>query len=223
MTGKQWMGRLLGLVALVAITTTGAIALSENAEAAIEMFSPAYVPLSIEEKFRRAELPCKRPFGSSSGCETIARLSSSASAWDKANNTSYINIEYLSLLSEEHKNREAYVHKELKPKAEVLKIGLILAFALHLVGVAMYGIPLLAMPFDSRGNQGITGWAKRAARLAPLKQTTKEALHSRKLRQTHDEFKVMKDLYDNGLITEDVFLQRKAQIKARLAGNDVPV
>lgn len=216
LTGKQWTARWLGLVAVVVTTTTGAFALAEHAESVVEAFSPVYVPLSIEEKFRRAELPCKPPSGSSSGCQTIAELSPAASGWDRSNNDSDIRIEFLSLLLEEQKNRETYVERELKPKVEILKLGLALAYALHLLGVAMYAIPLLLVGVESRRNQGTSSWVRRVAQLAPLRQLARDALRTRKLRQAHVEFKVLKELYDNGLITEAVFLQKKEDMKDRL-------
>lgn len=87
----------------------------------------------------------------------------------------------------------------------------------QMAGIAMYTIPLLVIAFDARRYQGISAWVKRGALVAPLRQTAPDALHTRKLRQAHDEFKVLKELFDNGLITEDVFLQRKDQMKDRLA------
>lgn len=97
------------------------------------------------------------------------------------------------------------------------------------VFVVLYGMaemyPLLLMTTFLRdeefGNaRHKLGKMKRSVPFPPS-PNIKEMNAGRKLRQAEADFVTLKNLYDNGLITEEIFSQRKADLKAALSNNEI--
>lgn len=219
MTGKGLLAKWLWL----AVFVVGAIAthavVYTKAFLIAETFGPRYVLPTTEEVYESAGIPCERPPGATTGCQELSKASTSGSAWDVAMAESKYKSVFLSLWGAEARHREAFEQKEVQPAAEALQTTFHIAFGVLYAGVSLYFLALLRKTFDAQHRQAFGYRLRKLIRAAQLRGTFEGLSGGRKLRQAQNEFLVVKSLYENGLITEAMFLQRKDELKARLGSN----
>lgn len=219
MTGKRLLAKWLWL----AVFVVGAIAthavVHTKAFLIAETIGPQYVPPTTEEVYESAGIPCERPPGATTGCQELAKPSTSGSAWDRAMAESEYKSVFLSLWGAEARRKEAFEQKEVQPTAEALRTTFYIVFGVLYAGISLYFLALLKKTFDAQHRQVFGHRLRKLIRAEQLRGTFEGLSGGRKLRQAQNEFFVVKNLYENGLITEAMFLQRKDEIKTRLGSN----
>lgn len=206
MTGKSLLKRWAYLTIFVVCAGAGLKLWLESAEAIAERLVPAYVPMSAEDVFKAAELPCNRPPGAASGCLNAQPPNSTDSMYVQIQGRSQFIVESLSLRAVNLRHQRDYKDRVIAPKAKSLVIGGQVSFGFLYVAAALYLILLLKDTFVV---------LRRVVVLPPV-FTGRGRAGSWTLSRAQREFATLKSLYDNGLITEAAFLKRKQDLVARL-------
>jgi hypothetical protein len=126
------------------------------------------------------------------------------------------------LLAFGHKvHRDAFVKAEVAPRIGEVKNFLAWAFGIAYLTVGLFALLAFRKWFTSEllpiARRGL-GKIKDAA---SIPHDLGEFNANRKLRQAESDFLTVKNLYDNGLITEEMLLQRKAELTAVLDSNQL--
>lgn len=127
-----------------------------------------------------------------------------------------------SLIADGHRiHREEFVSSEVKPHIDSTEtiIEWVFDIAYAIIGLFVLLIFLKWFVFKIQPLAGrVFGKMCAATRLS---QNLKDIYANRKLRQAEKDFLTVKNLYDNGLITEEMFLKRKDDLMAVLGGNGI--
>lgn len=234
MTLKGMLVRLFLLAAGFMCALFVQYTLDRNVNNIAERLAPQYVPLTEEEVYMQANLPCIRPAGASVGCTrpVIQKPSSvdpvADGTWD-----SYVRLRVAqvdqklydldqqrldtSLALPEAKHRSEFRQKEIEPRIDNLTMAFKIGFSLLYAGIVLYTILVMWKWYATQGRLAIGQGMGKLNEVAALKGMAA----NRKLRQAENDFSTLKNLYENGLITEEMFLQRKDQLKSILGSNEV--
>lgn len=89
--------------------------------------------------------------------------------------------------------------------------------------LAMYPLSVITKFVRDEGVENARHNLRKIKESVPLPPThnIKGLNAERKLRQAEADFVSLKNLHDNGLITDEMFSQRKAKLKAALASNEI--
>lgn len=197
---------LLGAVAVMGATVFDA-ALKEVA-ATVEKESPPYVAVSDAEAVRLDFERCTH-YGEFE-LELIRRRSSCEEFFSQP-------IEQIAEVSQNH-HRQAYYRdvdyrvntrdSELRTRRETFFVGLLIV-----AGVA------LLLWFISSVMPRFVAAGKAVRQRAPSFSDLKAMGENRKVRKAESEFATLKNLYENGLISQEMFEKRKDELKAALSSN----
>jgi hypothetical protein len=158
-----------------------------------ERFAPRYTALTQEQARVNALRACKADY--------YRRFRDSCSEVDQ----DYVNIEVV-------RDRQNYEREHIEPKLAYGENGAIaVCFAFAAVAIWFFWQWLRMQRFPR-----MLG-ARRAIGTIATMAKVDERLESRRMQKANADFQTLKDLFDNGLITEDDFLARKAALASSLA------
>jgi hypothetical protein len=124
-------------------------------------------------------------------------------------------------------NRASFFQSEVAPRIKPTENYIDIAFACGYAVLAMILVFAFTRWLKFEGvpamRQNLESMKESVPSLPPLPPLPNiKALNAgRKLRQAEKEFETLKNLHDNGLITDEMFLKRKAELKASLGGNEM--
>jgi uncharacterized membrane protein len=113
--------------------------------------------------------------------------------------------------------RWVFENNEVEPHVDSVKNGINLVFGILYAGLALLTGRTLFTWFVTEPVPAILRMMSKVKVALPVAMHVKEMKTSRKLRRTENDFTTLKNLFDNGLITEEVFLKRKDELKAVLS------
>lgn len=204
MTLKDLLGRLF----LATVCLTGAIAahvyLYGIAVEQAKQSAPSFVPLTEKEALDGAVASCK---GDSELPHLLALNGSNCEQLMARDGKSLLAAQYFS-------HRRAYEQEHVEPRAEELRNRHHVFFGAVYVVIALFVLRAILKWFTAQVLPAIRSRAKRLKEAVPI-------LANLKLHQAENDFATVKNLYENGLITEEMFLKRKAELRAALGENEL--
>lgn len=106
--------------------------------------------------------------------------------------------------------------KELDPVAKELPKKFDLAFQVLYGLLALYALSALTRWFMGDGIRAMGAGLGRLKESVPIFCDFKSMAYKKKLRQAEKDFSTLKNLYENKLITEEMYLRRRGDLKAVL-------
>lgn len=216
-----WAAVVIG--GLVGLWVTATIYSGEVAA----LSAPAYIPLPEEEVFKQAGVECIRPAAASSGCvqPTIAREVTTGSAIEDYPNYKAAKAEQLLLNIQLSKVRDPheseYWEKEIRPRAETFEIAVAIMLSAVGILVLLYAGRAFVTWYSARRGEGGTQAAETFKGVGDVVQAVKSQATSRKMRSAEREYRTLKNLHDNGLISDEKFDKRKNELRSIL--EDAPL
>jgi len=213
---------IISAVALFSIVCFYSIAEDKSYDIA-EAMAPPYEEPADEEVFAAANVECTRPAGAISGCTVpvIKRAASGDYISDylrkRAEKYESIGI-YRRIDDERQRRRLPYYEKEIAPRIEKIEIAAIVVSVLTGALVIAYALLILRNWFRIRGSSRLAT-AIRIVVDSKLLPDFHGAAGSRKLHRAQSDFLALKNLFDNGLISESTFNRRKTDISASVEGS----
>lgn len=189
---RRWI-----LLALIAAVVSGvAMAALLNRDAIARMLAPEYVPLP-DEKARQIA--------------SHERTACDARYYWPGSSSQYCNRDYFQFAKDSHRREYDW---EISKRASEVKdfVENSLAVALTILGLAAFWA--LCRALYTRLSPAMRAGTRLAT--SSLEGGVSEVLQRRRFSKAEKDFQTLKSLYDNGLITEDVFNQRKALLSQTL-------
>lgn len=87
--------------------------------------------------------------------------------------------------------------------------------------LAIYPLSVITNFLKAEGMENARHNLGKMKEIAPSAPNTKGLTAGLKLRQAQSDFVTLKNLHDNGLITDEMFAQRKDELKAALGSNEI--
>lgn len=184
-----------------------------------------YIPLTSEEVYRLARVPCVRPKGADAGCERprvqLAQLTGDVLLDSHLRQLadSQDRIIDLTLAGPQAAHRREWEEREIAPVAK--KIGLwadIIGGTFGLV-IFLYAMTVIWTWLASQGFARIGQTAQLVADSGSKLLDLKGKAESRKLQELERDFLALKTLFDNGIISEEDYTERKARFSAAYERN----
>lgn len=179
---RRWL-----LLALIAVVVTGVLVAGQlNSDSIARMLAPEFVPLSeqqVKERAEGARASCgSRPYWMAERCD----------------------LDYVRLAREGHLAAYEY---DISGRAREVRSTLegTLAGALALLGLA--ALWALCRALYTKFAPVVRAGTRLAT--SSLDGGVSEVMQRRRFNKAEKDFQTLKSLYENGLITEDVFNQRK--------------
>jgi len=199
MTGRALFSRCAFLTFCLIFAGALHLTLSLNANDIAKPFVQAYVPLDKKQAIKQAVNNCEK----SAGFQFALVDCSIPSKED--------------ILMQISRHREAYEYGELQPVVKNVRNVTDFALGSVYAALALGALWALIRWFGSNI------WPKLAKSAGPLRTSLLRASlnlsergAARRLRRAEEEFRTLKSLRDEGLITEDVFVARKNKLKAAI-------
>lgn len=193
-------------------------AIVEQGSPVAELMAPEYVPLPAEEVFRLANLECVRPPGAKTGCvyPDEGEPEVTGDVLQDLGNEQLAKAERLGLAIRlnrpEDSNRNRYYENEIRPRHDqlILWAGIVLGIASLLV-VARTLVITREWSNTREPLSVDIEWRKFVPET--LGAGLRDAAASRKLRRIDSDLKALKSLRDNGVISDEVFEERKNALR----------
>jgi hypothetical protein len=197
MTGKGLFSKLAGLAVVLLCAGALHLAISLMAEDIARIFVPIYSPIGKEEAKELAVKTCQS--------DSNYRYS-----WQPYKDCSMPSKEDITMQIQGHERD--YKNYTLGPVKEIVLN--VTNFVIGTMYAAVSVIGLWAIKTWFVANL----WPKISGLLRPLHRTLNlsEMSATRRLRRVEAEFRTLKSLRDDGLITEEVFVSRKNKLKAAI-------
>lgn len=87
--------------------------------------------------------------------------------------------------------------------------------------LAMYPLSVITNFLKAEGMDNARNNLGKMKEVAPSAPNIKGLTAGRKLRQAETDFVTLKNLHENGLITDEMFAKRKEDLKAALGNNEI--
>lgn len=196
MTGKNLFSRLTWLGGILLCAGALHIALTLNNEGIARLFLGAYVPLAKESAISRAVEFCNRE--------------SMSWPWPSQKNCSLPSDSDIAM--ELRKHEENYKYYVVSPAKEIVRD--VTNFALG----SVYAILFIASLWMLIKWFAANLWPKISGLAGTLHRSINwtEMGAARRLRRAEEEFRTLKNLRDEGLIAEEVFVARKDRLRAAI-------
>lgn len=189
-----------------------------------ERMAPQYVPLTEEEVYERARIACIRPLGATSGCTfpTVTEAPSDGTAEGEYIRSELIStrnmIVALGFQIPKAEHRKEFTQREIAPRVDGLRTKLDWCLGVISAAISLYAVAVFWKWFSTNGRRSLSQG------LEHLKRTPgnfRGLFASRKLRRTESEFLTIKNLHENGLISDEIFAKRKADLRSAIEENSL--
>ncbi|WP_139089383.1 hypothetical protein [Janthinobacterium lividum] len=209
MTSKKLLISWFFLAVVAALgTVTHGVMMKEVPEIAAKE-APKYLPLTDLEAIKEALASCNKD---------VYQLADLAMAGGTCG-SAYANpsARLVELSQESHKTR--FYWKEIRPRVENLENGLNTNFTRLIVIVLLVAMVVFIIWCKSTLFSFVVQGRIKLRGLSFLDLKSKGP--NRRVRQAESEFITIKNLHDNGLISDEMFLKRKEELQAALIRNEV--
>lgn len=192
-------------------------ALLEHVPAIARHYAPPYVPLVKEEANKRATETYK---ASTTNCDNPSDYMGEYLCKMRLTPSAPESVEQLER-KEYESHRWLYTQREILPLQEKLETATRLGFGMLYFIIAISALILTWRSFKSSRLPGLFGRIQDRRRSVRFRSNLKDVLAGHRLRNAEDEFRALKNLHDNGLITDDMFAMRKEELRMKLDGNEI--
>ena len=169
------------------------VALSLNAYSIATPLVKAYVPLTKEAATKQTTEACDR---------SLRRYNEDCSTPSES-----------SVLTWMERDKTNYEYQEVHPVARRVRDATDIAFGMVYAALALGAIWAFKSWF------GVNVWPRLVSLVGPLRASLNlsETRATRRLRRAQEEFRTLKSLRDDGLISEELFVARKNKLKAAIS------
>jgi hypothetical protein len=196
---KRWVWLAVPLICAIALHVT----LEKKADTLAQKYGPEYVPITEVEARKRAVIDCESSLHRKIRGETCGEITERQ-------------VEYQLEQDKYHFDRDT-----IAPLARQIKNGAAIAFSIIYAAIILTALWVFfkwLVPLARRVlGRGMASVSESSLDVPGLRRMNA----SRTLRKAEDDFRTLKSLHENGLITAEMFDKGKRDLKATLDNNEM--